>query len=44
MKQDLLTALGETETKLTDKITGLEETLGTDIQTVADFVVNLHEK
>jgi hypothetical protein len=30
--------MGETETKLTDKITGLEETLGTDIQTVADFV------
>jgi hypothetical protein len=34
----LFGAIGETETKLTDKITGLEKTLGTDIQTVADFV------
>jgi hypothetical protein len=34
----LFGAIGETETNLTDKITGLEETLGTDIQTVADFV------
>jgi hypothetical protein len=41
----LFGAIGETETNLTDKITGLEETLGTDIQTVADLMwVNLHEK